>query len=337
MKPVRSLLALPAGILLMLALIVLGVVSLAIILVMLLISFTVLERFPATVSTGNLWNPSCSAVWPEGQLSVWVYAPYLAPGAGTDVEVVVYGGLRVAINEIRGTFAGQPLSHKGGGATWGPTLVTKRKVGLAQDSLTFRLQVPPESPAGEDLNLELEVEHTLAVAEADGAYRNQPAKARVNVPIRVLSPAVAAFKRWGSAGWALLMFGLVVGLGYGLILASGDPPSRTDNGPKAQVLVGLGLVALVAYGFLGHLLFVLPLLHALCWPPGLSNYVLLGVWLLGPPVIIGRVVLWRDARDDEGLPLLRDSGPLERVERKSAAKSPPGQNPVDPLPGGDLP
>src|SRR5262245_43986017 len=107
------------------------------------------------------------------------------------------------------------------------------------------------------------------------------------------------------------MLALVIVLAFWLLWAARGVGEQEVSEDTSTVIVVLVCLALVGYGYLGYLLFALPLLRALALPPGWLVYLLVAVWLIGSWALINCLFRWREG-PPEKLPLLRETGELNR-------------------------
>jgi hypothetical protein len=288
-----------ARILLGIVLLILLIGGVALLLVVLLHSFTPLTRSTATASSGSVWDVIGYAEWDRGRLSVWVYTPEVAPGDPLSLEVYVYGGLRIAVDEIDGTLGQVPFHERGPGAKWGTRFTHKQSSSMAEASQMLALHVPPDARPGDVLDLRLKVRHTLA-ASSGGGFQDRQATTELTVPIPVRSRVEAVLWRCLSAGRALLAFVLL----YWLIRWLARHPSWFEFNIDPNFLYLPGVIIVIAHCWLGYLLFASPLLAALGMAPGwFLGPLLVGVWLLGPPLLLARFpappVIEKDEPDDK--------------------------------------
>src|SRR5262245_58347680 len=82
-----------------------------------------IERIDADVNHGDIWSRNTEVG--DKEASVWLYTPYIAPGDRVSLEVGVYRrALAIAVNRVKGTFAGHPFQRGGRGRAWGFILST---------------------------------------------------------------------------------------------------------------------------------------------------------------------------------------------------------------------
>jgi hypothetical protein len=268
-------------------LLVLGLAGVAFALVV-LFSYKSLERSSATASTGAIWNPVGYGVWRKGQLSTWVYMPYLSPGSQTTVEVGVYGGLAVAIDEVSGSFADRDFHHKGTGQRLPSTIRRKRSSSMGSAFQKFRLVVPATAQPGEVLTLRLDVRHSLAVSEGSG-FKPVQATTSQAIPILIRSPGDARLARCLSVGRALLALALAFLVGRWFYRsARTDELFQADRSENFKTtLIGvLTVFCLMAWGYVGYLLFAVPILAAMGRASDFLGPVLVACWLIGPPLLM---------------------------------------------------
>jgi hypothetical protein len=252
-------------------------------------SIASLERVSATAHSDDIWNTHGSAGWERGQLSVWVYTPFVAPGEPLALDAGIYGGLRAAVDQIDGSLGGQRFTHRGKGPVWGMSFVRKQNSSMARAIEPLQLRIPVDARPGDVLDLQLEVRHTLATSGA-GGFRNQKALTSLTMPIQVRSPAEAVLARCWSAARAVLAFVVVFLLGRWIVAAlRGLPWAEPRPNSLGGTLLGVGgLFGLLAFGYVGYLVFALPLLAAAGWRPDCLGNVLVGVWVVG---LLG--LIWR--------------------------------------------
>lgn len=253
--------------------------------------FSSLERYSAVAHTGDIWKPLSSANWTEGQASLWLYTPHVAPGDRLLIEVGVYGGKRIAIDEVAGQLGTESFQHAGAGPQWKSKIVTGGSPSTVSDFTLVGLRIPADSRPGDLLDLQMDVRYTQAVAES-GGFTNKQGEASLAVPIRVSSSRVAIWLRCLEAARAVLVFGLQF-----MFLVLLRKATRGRELPKwmeehCETTVGLMMVLLVfavtCHSYVGYWFFALPLLASVGHSSGWANHFLVFLWLLGPPLLLWR-------------------------------------------------
>jgi hypothetical protein len=239
--------------------------------------------------SGSIWDRERNRAT-AAQVSVWNYTPYVAPGDRLALDVGLYtGGLAIAIDQIDGTLGGNPFTHRGPGSDWGGKIVRRNSASIAHTFEPLDLTIPTDAKPGEVLDLSFDVLHTIATSEG-GGFANERAVVAFTMPILVQSPGAVMLARWLSAGQALLACVLAFFLGRWFALALSTLPWRAyrrDSFFTTVFQVG-AFFALMAFGFLGYWTFARPLLSALGWRPDYLNYLLIGLWVIGIPLLIWR-------------------------------------------------
>lgn len=256
--------------------------------IVVLFSYSTLDRLSATSSTGNIGNPVGSAVWRRGQLSVWLYPADVTPGSRVLIDVGVYGGHRIGISSVSGSLAGVSFDQPGRGASWGDTIIRKQNSGMGSDIARVKLLIPSDSQPGDILDLQLLVNHTIAVSSKGSEFENVDAMASMSLPIHVRSTGDMVLHRMLRAGGALLALVVAFLFIFGLRHLAGEEAVFPESREKVNMLMLPFSGVVTAYCFLGYQIFALPLVTALGQPPDYLSYPLMALWLAGPPALVWR-------------------------------------------------
>ena len=225
-----------------------------------------------------------------GRSGVWVYTPHVAPGDAIAIEVVVKGGKRLGIQEVKVQAGERVLQVRGEGQTWGSSFTTRRR-DTGQDEVELAVQVPPDAVAGSTLPVDLEVSWIAAESDGVGSFENREGFDRIHVAIPVRTPAMRTVRRALSAGWSLALLALAC-----LVMAVaghklGPTLNRKDGDQGLAEALGIVLiVAIIAYGFAGYGWFALPLVAATGILGTWFIVLAVAVWLVVPVYLAVRYV-----------------------------------------------
>lgn len=225
-------------------------------------------------------------------------------------KVAVYGGLKVSIDDVHVELGSRELDLKGKGKLWGRQIEIDKDKDNEQgsDDLEFEIEVPADATVGEPLVLHCDVAGTVA-QRGLGRLRNQFTEELLDrsleVPILIRSPGDATLWRWLKVGQAVVLFVLAC-LGFRWLLVTfaywnawADEASRSQAGnvnvrrvvdrlevAAARLVAMLGGLSLMAWaviwGYVGYLVFALPLVAATAWTSGCFCGLLILLWVVGP-------------------------------------------------------
>jgi hypothetical protein len=223
-----------------------------------------------------------SATHNEGNMSVWVYNPDVAPGDKLLLCVGVYGGLHAEIDSVEVRHGERALRLPGSHRTKSTIRLHDR----GADQLQLEWDVPADASPGETMTLRVQVTYTLAKPSGKGfTYTTKREQEAVEVPVTVLAHEEASRWHFWQAGRALGLFALVLAFGFWAV-------HRSWNwGPYLRAFGGGTKMAVIAWllfsGFVGYSLFTLPLVAATSVSTEAFQIVLTVCWVFVPCLLIG--------------------------------------------------
>jgi hypothetical protein len=238
-------------------------------------------RYPATTSQGNVWDTP----YREGNLSIWVFTPYVTPGGRVAVKIGVYGGLKVAIASVDITLGSRELHFQGHGKNWDTTIWKKNDLtsfARGSDTLELDADLPEDVTPGEVLPMRCQVTYLLAAEHTfSNGFSEKQGQASLEVPITVRSRWIALLLRTLQGGQALALF-LLTFLFLRWLNGKLTDKSNAENDGDGRLAGIVCLFCLVIYVYAGYLFFVLPLLSAIGYSADWFCVVLVVLWIVGP-------------------------------------------------------
>lgn len=139
-----------------------------------------------------------------GRTTISLRTLEVAPGDPLRVRVVVRGGKRTAIEEIKVRGGERELRIAGPGATWGSSFrAGSRDQGMADRDL--RVEVPADAPPGTSLRLRFEVRSVTAEETAYQRFENVATTDVVTLDVPILSAGARTRGRGIGAAQVLLL------------------------------------------------------------------------------------------------------------------------------------
>jgi hypothetical protein len=220
-------------------------------------------------------------------VAIWLLTPHLAPGDVARVDVDVFGGKRAALRAIEVSGEGIEARRALEGATWGSVIVsTSRGGGHASEQIEVR--VPESAEPGQKIDLKLRVRYTLAVSRGGGLTNEHPTE-ELGLRLYIKSPMERSLDRAWSAFVSLALFGVVVALYRRVWHRLASLMTRKDkNGQDSSLATSLGLLAIagiIVSGFVGWVVFALPLASATGFTSDWFQAAMGAIWLFAPPLI----------------------------------------------------
>lgn len=251
-----------------------------------MVNFTGRMRYPATASQGDIWDTPAD----DGQLSVWVYTPIVAPGDRVAAKVGVYGGLRTAIESLDTTLGTQKVHLDGNGKSWDNQITTRKDIGelsRGSDTLEFEILVPEDAVPGDVLPLRCQVAYVLAASPFlfSQSFTDEQKQASIELPIAIRSRGGALLMRAFNAAKALMVF-LLAFLLLRWVWARMEHLQSPEDDSAGRLVGAVGLIWATAYVYAGYLFFALPLLSAIGYTADWFCIVLVVLWVVGPIALI---------------------------------------------------
>jgi hypothetical protein len=222
-------------------------------------------------------------------VAVWVHTPFVAPGDLAILEVGVFGGSKVGIEQVVVQGAGIHEDVDGLGKHWGG-VITSKSGDVGQDTQKVNFTVPPDAPPGKPLVLQIGARATSAQSTGFAGFVDRPVEhsitvsvpvlARGDVPLQKALSGLRGLATLAIAGW--LFFRLWHPVGRFFRRADAD---RGVGSSLNQFLAVLAIGLLISYTMAGIALFAYPLRHATGLLGDLWTTAFVLAWLVAPPYL----------------------------------------------------
>lgn len=198
-------------------------------------------------------------------IAVWVHTPHVSPGDRMAVELALFGGRRVAIDQLDISGEGISQTITGLGKSWGG-VITSKSGDVGQDSLSVMVAIPKDAEIGKALRLTFSARGTVAESSGYAIFNDASIVRSIEVPVRVLSPSekiaqrlFSALRGLGALLLSLMAFRFLYHPIAGFFQRADRDPSAKEAGQMlGPLLIGL----LVSYGMAAIAFFAHPLRHA---------------------------------------------------------------------------
>ena len=221
-------------------------------------------------------------------IAVWVHTPFVAPGDVAILEVGVFGGRKVGIEQVVVQGDGVSEDIAGLGKHWGG-VITSKSGDVGQDSQQVLVTIPPGAPPGKPLVLHVGARATTAQSTGFAGFIDRPVEQSITVSIPVLARGDVPLQRALSglrslatlaiAGW--IFFRLWHPVARFVRRADAD----REKGSLAQFLAVLAIGLLISYTMAGIVLFAYPLRHATGLLGDVWTAAFVVAWLVAPPFL----------------------------------------------------
>ena len=175
----------------------------------------------------------------DDEAMLWIYATDVAPGDTIEGRVEIESGLKLAIQRVVVSGAGEDQVVAGHPPAWGDRIETRLGAGKASDELTFEVKVPRDTAPGV-LRLELAIEYVTAEGMVI-QFTNEEHVKTFFVEVKVHGRAMSVARRAGKTALAIGSWLLVV---VGTVLVS-RWYARQRRSPGLAWLLVLAPVAVV--------------------------------------------------------------------------------------------
>jgi hypothetical protein len=225
---------------------------------------------------------------------MWVDRPEGSPGDTLHVEVASRGGLKTRIAALR-VHAGSSEVQGHGRAAWGETLPQE---GGNEDRVEVELTIPRDASPGTVLPVVAELEVIVAVEQGRSSFTIDVRREIIAVPVEVVTPGVATWRRVKRMVVAMCALFLFVGVAWAF---GRRTTTESRAGVRATIIVPL--IALIPIAALGFVAFARPLARAIGCDAQWIEAALVVPWLVVPALafLAGR----RTARRAASLPSAR--------------------------------